>query len=278
MQNKSKYILNLFKKIYHPDTDFDIHYGIDDQSKIQIKKGNTTPFENNSMPDINKLIWKDWQEEQIPFFFDSGDNELITFSQDSAIINFDIIASTFFLLSGWQEYVIPERDQYDRFCFSDSIQKKLEITYKPVVNYYFDILKHAINKIYKANLCINLWEEKDFAVFVSHDIDDCESAWKQASYWQLKHGNFITPFKLVIQKLFKEDAWFNFADIIEIEKNLKINSTFNFISDSRPDKNFDNGDYNISDKKFSLLFQLLKALAPRLLCTAAMELKVIHIN
>jgi hypothetical protein len=254
MINKVKYILNLFKRLYHPDADFDIHYGINNQSKIQIKKGNLSSFENKSLPDLNNVIWKDWQGEKIPFFFDREDSELITFKDGFAVINFDIIASAFFLLCGWQEYVIAERDQYGRFRYADSIQKKLEITFKPVVNYYFDILKFAINKIYKTDLEIKLWDDKDFAVVVSHDIDECESAWKQASFWQLKQGNIIAPFRLIAQKLFSHDAWFNFSDIIDIEKNLGINSTFHFITYSGTDRKFDNGDYNISDKKFATVF------------------------
>jgi len=258
MNNKSKYILDLFKKIYHPNVDFDISYGINNQSKIQIKKSNAKFFENRTMPDLNSVIWKEWQEEQIPFFCDSKDNELITFSGESAIINFDIIASAFLLLSGWQEYVISDRDKYGRFRFEDSIQKKLAITFKPVVNYYFDILKNAIEKVYDTELKINLWGKNDFGVLVSHDIDDCESAWKQASFWQLKNGNFITPFKLMFQKLFKEDAWFNFDEILAIEKDMGINSTFYFITDSRPDNIFDNGDYDISNKKFSSVFSKIQ--------------------
>ena len=254
MENKSKYIFDLFKRIHHPDNDFHINYGIDKKSKIQIKKGITSHFENKTMPDINNVIWKEWQGKQIPFFFDSEDNELITFEQDLAVINFDIIASAFFLLSGWQEYVIPERDKYSRFRFEDSIQNKLNLTFKPIVNYYFDILKYAIDKIYGTNLKINLWDDNDFAVFVSHDIDECESAWKEASYWQLKNGNFITPFKLIHKKIFQKDAWFNFDEIIKIEDKLEINSTFNFIADSKPSGNFNNGDYNISDKKFYSVF------------------------
>jgi hypothetical protein len=254
MINKTKYIFDLFKRIYHPDREFDIHYGIDDQSKIQIKNGSLSVYENKKIPDIKNVIWKEWQREKIPFFFDTEDNELITFSENSAIINFDIIASAFFLLSGWQEYVIRERDQYGRFRFADSIQKKLNITFKPVVNYYFDILKFAINKVYNADLKIKFWNNKDFAVAVSHDIDECESAWKQASFWQLKHGNIVAPFKLITQKIFGRDAWFNFSDIINIENNLGIQSTFFFITDSGTGGKFDNGDYNISDKKFNAVF------------------------
>ncbi|MCK5033133.1 MAG: polysaccharide deacetylase family protein [Calditrichia bacterium] len=254
MLNKSKYILDLFKMIYKSDIEFDINYGIDNKSKIQIKKGNTKFFKEKSMPSLADVKWKEWQGERIPFFFDSQNNEIITFKQDTATINFDIIASAFFLLSGWQEYAIENRDQFGRFRFDDSIQKQLNLTNKPVVNYYFDILKHTIDKIYGTSLKINLWENKDFVVFVSHDIDDCESAWKEASYWQLKNGNFIAPFKLVFKKIFQNDAWFNFDKILEIEKNQTINSTFNFITDSKPSGGLKNGDYNIADKKFSAVF------------------------
>lgn len=260
MKNKTQYIFDLFKRLYHPDREFDIHYGINHQSKIQIKKGNLSLFQNKTLPEVNQVVCKEWRGENIPFFFNEEADELITFSENSAVINYDIVASAFFLLSGWQEYVIPERDQYGRFRYNDSIQKKLGIIFSPVVNYYFDILKFTINKVYNTELKINLWENKDFAVFVSHDIDECESAWKQAGFWQLKHGNIIATFKLIAQKIFSRDAWFNFSDIIQMEKKLGINSTFHFITGSASTGYFDNGDYNISKKKFTAVFaDILKA-------------------
>jgi hypothetical protein len=255
MENKAKYILDLFKCIYNINNEYDINYGINNQSKIQIKTGNVEYFKKRQELSLKNIIWKKWNGEQIPFLFDTQDNDIISFSDEGAIINFDIIASGFYLLSGWQEYVTTNRDQYGRFQYRDSIQHKLDIIYQPTVNYYFNILKYAVEKVYKAHLTPRFWSNKDFAVFVSHDIDTCESAWKEAGFWQLKNGNYKVLFKLIYNKIKGKDGWFNFNEILQIEKDLGINSTFFFISDSTPSNGIPNGDYKLSQKKFQAVFE-----------------------
>jgi hypothetical protein len=255
MKNKAKYVLDLFKFIYNLNNQYDINYGINNRSNIQIKIGNVEYFQKEQELSLENIIWKNWNDEQIPFFFDTQDNDIITFTNNNAIINFDIVASSFYLLSCWQEYIDKNRDKFGRFRFKDSIQYKLNIAFQPVVNYYFDILKHAIEKIYNTQLQSKLWQKNDFAVFVSHDIDTCESAWKQASYWQMRNGNFIMPFHLIYNKLKGKDGWFNFDQILDIEKKLEISSTFFFISNSTPRKGFRNGDYDLTKRKFSKVFK-----------------------
>lgn len=255
MENKAKYILDHFKFIYNINNEYDINYGINNQSKIQIKTGNVEYFNKRQELSLKNIIWKKWNGEQIPFFFDTQDNDIISFSDEGAIINFDIIASGFYLLSGWQEYVTTNPDQYGRFQYRDSIQYKLNITYQPTVNYYFNILKYAVENVYKTHLTPRFWPNKDFAVFVSHDIDTCESAWKEAGFWQLKNGDYKVIFKLIYNKIKGKDDWFNFDEILQIEKDLGINSTFFFISDSTPSNRIPNGDYKLSQKKFQTVFE-----------------------
>lgn len=253
-----EYIYDLFCDIYKPNFEIDINYGLNNKSKIQIRKINVENFKNINLSDTKPNIYKEWQDKQIPFFFESNDTDIITINDDMVIINYDIIASSFLLISGYQEYLVNTRDKFNRFPYDQSLQYKHNFTLTPVVNYYFDILKTAIEKCYKINLKINLWDDKDFAVFVSHDIDHCESAWKEAGFWRIKNGDVITPFKLVYKKLFQNDAWFNFDEILDIEKKLQIPSTFFFIGQSSLKGNAENGDYNILDSKFLDVFKKIE--------------------
>jgi peptidoglycan/xylan/chitin deacetylase (PgdA/CDA1 family) len=255
MKNKAKYIIDLFKTIYKTDKEIDIDYGLNTSSKIQIKTGNVDYFQKSEELSLENIIWKEWRGERIPFLFDSNDNDIISFLDDKAIINFDIIASAFYLLSCWQEYVNKNRDKHGRFQFNDSIQYKLDIVSQPTVNYYFDILKYAMEKVYKVQLKSIFENEYDFTTFISHDIDTCESAWKQAGFWQIRHGNFTKPFKLVFSKFRGKDGWFNFDEILEIEKNLGINSTFFFISNFISGSGLQNSDYKLTPKKFQPVFE-----------------------
>jgi len=253
-----RYIFELFLKIYKPDFNIDINYGKNNASKIQINRAKLDNFKNINLSDIKTVVYKEWGDKKIPFFFDSKETDIITQKDDSVIINYDIIASSFLLLSGYQEYLIKNRDEYGRFPYEHSLQNKYDFTLLPIVNYYFDILKTAIENAYNVSLKIKLWDDKDFAVFVSHDIDLCETAWKEGSSWRLKRGDIITPFNLVFKKIFRNDAWFNFDDILEIENLLQIPSTYFFINQSSKKGKMKNGDYNIFDKKFLKVFQNIK--------------------
>ena len=57
--------------------------------------------------------------------------------ENSLFFYHDVLKSAFFLLSGMQEWHCSETDKFGRFPFAASIQKRLNIVQKPVVNYYF---------------------------------------------------------------------------------------------------------------------------------------------
>jgi hypothetical protein len=249
------YFLKNFEAIYNIEHGrFNISYGIDKNSVIQIKKGNVNWFNRQEPPDPAGVIWKEWNGEKIPFLFDSDSvPAIVTHSDKQVVINYDIIASGFCLLSNWQEYVSHDKDIYGRFRMTESIQYKLDFICKPVVNYYFDILKSAIETAYN-RIVQNLWQGKKMAVCLTHDIDLCESAWLQGSFRELLKGNIFTPLRLIASRLFGDDRWFNFREITETEKKSGANSTFFFLPYKGKKNGIPNADYNISDPKFKKVF------------------------
>lgn len=251
-----KYFLKNFEAIYNIEHGrFDISYGIDKNSRIQVKKGNVKWFNSRDQVDLSGVIWKEWNGENIPFLFDSESlSPIISQSDYGVVINYDIISSGFYLLSNWQEYVSSDKDTYGRFRMTESIQFKLDIICKPVVNYYFDILKAAIEVAYDIKIVQNLWQGKKMAVCLTHDIDLCESAWLQGSFRELLKGNIFAPLKLVASRLFEDDRWFNFQDIIETEKRSGANSTFFFLPYKGKKEGIPNADYDISEPKFKKVF------------------------
>ena len=254
------YILKNFAAIYKIETDeFNINYGIDNRSKIQIKKGDTDYFNKKEPLNLSGVIWKEWMGEKIPFLFDSdSENIIISNEEGNVVINYDFIASAFFFLSNWQEYTSPDKDIYGRFRMTESIQYKQNFICKPVVNYYFDILKNAIEQAYHIKLSQKLWKEKKMAVCLTHDIDLCESAWIQGSFRELLKGNIFAPFKLLASKLFANDRWFNFKEIIDIEKKFNLSTTFYFLPFKGRKNGIPNADYNISKPKFRKVFGLIR--------------------
>ena len=72
-------------------------------------------------------------------FYEIDKNNNLVFKQD-------LITSSFYLLSGLQEYKSTIKDNYGRFPYDVSLQKKLGIIDKPIVNYYFKIIINALKE------------------------------------------------------------------------------------------------------------------------------------
>ncbi len=193
-----RYVLDQFNLIYKPEQLFDIHYGLNTTSQIQIKPGNTDFFKKNlSLPD-KPPVYHSWQNQQIPFWFEAEHaQEIITYSDGKAIIQVDVIANIFYFLSGWQEYHSTVRDKYGRFPYQESLQKKHGFIIIPVVNYYFDILKTAIEQVYSIKLQSALASEAVFTTCLTHDVDNCQTAWLvegRQALQQRKYLNFLRKF------------------------------------------------------------------------------------
>lgn len=79
----------------------------------------------------------------------------------------DILAASFFMLSRWEEMVIPERDKHERFPASASVACKQSLLDRPVVDEYALILRTWLRKL------VPNWQpkKKDFNIKLTHDID-----------------------------------------------------------------------------------------------------------
>jgi len=79
----------------------------------------------------------------------------------------DIIAATFFMLSRWEETVVPTRDEHGRFPAAASVAYKQGFLNRPIVDEYALILREWLKVLFPR------WEPAphSFSVKLSHDID-----------------------------------------------------------------------------------------------------------
>ncbi|MDR3046527.1 MAG: polysaccharide deacetylase family protein [Bacteroidales bacterium] len=78
--------------------------------------------------------------ENIPLLFGVPE---VTISENQIIVKADIIASSFFLISRYEEYVNREsRDFHGRFCAHDSLAYRAHFLERPVVDEYGKLLRH----------------------------------------------------------------------------------------------------------------------------------------
>lgn len=271
------YVLDYFRQLYTVPPEIEIGYGSGDK-KINIVPGNLRYFDRMELLPPREVCWLRWRGSRIPVLFSRDPSTpLFEWREGRLFIQHDILASAFFFLSGWQEYVYMRVKPSLRFPYQESLQYRLGITQIPVVNYYFDILKEALQQVTNRKFDISLYGQNRAAVCLNHDIDRCASGWKEGGGWELKKGHPISALKLLVKKMAGKDVWFNFADILTLEEKYAARASYFFLprkgkTESFPhmdliplagengrkssEKNFFlNGDYLLQSTKFKNVFQ-----------------------
>ena len=260
LKNKLIYIVDLFESVYSIREPLKIVYGSHKKREINIIPGDVGVFFEKKM-EIPHYIFRNWGNKNIPFLFppiDSDKIELISYQSDFKNINFDIFMSSFYFLSCWQEYVSDKKDEMGRFPFNESFLKSLDIHQIPVVNYYFDILASAIRDLPNNNIDINPIHQKKLKIGITHDIDNCETGSLQDGYREFLSGRWLSSVKKITQRLIKEDIWYNFEDLLKIEKKYGIKTSYFFITENMPKNGYPNADYKFHSKKIQTLLNQIR--------------------
>ncbi|GAB3824496.1 DUF7033 domain-containing protein [Hymenobacter jeollabukensis] len=189
-----------------------------------------------------------WMGRELPFFFAPGTTgPLLTLAPGRAEIHVDVVSAAFYLLSGWQEYYSEERDQHGRFPFAASVQDFFGFVEVPVVNYYFDVLRRAVEHVTGRPLRPRRWADgAPFATFVTHDIDNLYSAWKEPAKAALRRVNAIDFLRQVGRRFTHADAWDNLAQLQQAVAQYGARSTYFFLGNHRPSPaGTPNADYRL---------------------------------
>lgn len=71
-------------------------------------------------------------------------NDAFDITDSTLMVGLDIFASTFFMLTRWEEAIMPERDAHDRFPGVASLAYRAGFLDRPVVNEYVELLWNAL--------------------------------------------------------------------------------------------------------------------------------------
>ena len=150
----------------------------------------------------------------------------------------DIIASSFFMVSRYEEVVTS---QYDRFPANASIAYKERFLDRPIVNEYIDLLWSCIEPFGLERKLLTYPNNKTFAVCLTHDVD-----WlRQYSFPStpivigsriIKHHKPREAIDIAIDYIKvlarqKKDPFDTFDYIVNLEQSLNFKSTFFFLTD-----------------------------------------------
>jgi len=166
-----EYVLYHLHLTFQVDQELTSHFEFIRDNTVPDSSAGRVIFQLSSMPlDLDRIQWI----ENIPILFPLGSQtKFYVIENGQLIFHHDLLKSAFYLLSGYQEYSCNKKDTLNRYPFSESIQYKLNITHRPIVNYYFDIIRRGINEFcgyqnskYEMKKVFN-----DFGFLLTHDID-----------------------------------------------------------------------------------------------------------
>jgi len=220
----------------------------------------------SSMPRLPLKLWNG-----LPVIYEgSGDvRELVMQSENLIETNIDIIASSFFMLSRYEESILNVRDQHGRFPASASVAFKENFLTRPIVNEYIDLLWKWIDDFQIGIERKVLWNGKNLAVILTHDVDLI----RKYRWWlpplnslartikrrqlakSLHYGIDWTTSSLKI----KPDPYWNFDEIIELEHKYEFTSSFYFMTGANT--KYDRYRYSINNSKVVALIKKLERAA-----------------
>jgi hypothetical protein len=203
-------------------------------------------YDENKFPSVISYFKNGFiGEKDIPVIYGNPELEV---DEKSIICGIDIFASSFFMLTRWEEYANKKKDDHGRFSGLESIAYKNGFLNRPVVNEYTKLLS---NMLLHLNICPEP-EQKKFISIPTHDID--QPLWSDRSIIKrtLKDisskkdpgfliDNIQTHIKSKIN--YKHDPYNTYDYLMNISEQNGLKSFF-FFSSSRKSK-FDIG-YDIN--------------------------------
>ena len=160
---------------------------------------------------------------ELPVIYD-GRGEFDDFVRRSGNLietNIDIIASSFFMLSRYEEIVLREKDRFDRFPATESLAYKGGFLDRPVVNEYIELLWSWIDGLGLGLKTRELWRDKDFAVCLTHDVDNVR---KYGVYPPL-----LTVGRSIVRDRDLRRASAIIMDYLEAKLDKKLNNAFSYM-------------------------------------------------
>jgi hypothetical protein len=186
-------------------------------------------------------------EKDLPVIY--GNNKLLI-NKNKIICGIDVFASSFFMLTRWEEYVNKIRDKHNRFPAYASLAFKNDFLDRPVVNEYVEMLW----KMLKFLGITQERKKREFQLVLTHDIDiifkypTLGSGLKEIGGDIIKRKNFKLAFNKFLGKIkihlnLKKDPYDTFDYLISISEKNNIKSYFFLHSSVSSKYDYDNSTF-----------------------------------
>ncbi len=198
-------------------------------------------------------------EKDIPVLYGTGK---LKETGNGFICGIDIFASSFFMITRWEEYVNKNRDTHNRFSAFESIAYKFNFLDRPVVNEYLEMLKNMILYLDKNES----FKSRDFQFILTHDVDYIYK-WDTAKKF-IRHlaGDIVkrkSPIEFMksiigysaLKLNLKKDPFDTFDYLMDISERINTKSYFFFMAEGVT--KYDN-NYKSDSKQVKELIKKIK--------------------
>lgn len=179
--------------------------------------------------------------QKLPNPFQAGETlELIYGAPEFAVreraidCGLDLIASTFFMLTRWEEYVGTERDRHGRFPASAALAHKAGFLQRPVVDEYAELLWHCLLKLGYSGPR----KPRRYQLHLSHDVDYPRLWWSWSQRLRTLWGSLSSRknpgeavFWLKNHVFRRQDPFDTFAELMRLSEKAGVVSHFNFMGE-----------------------------------------------
>ena len=197
--------------------------------------------------------------EGIPFLYGTPLIEKI----DSTIIcHADIIASTYFLISRYEEYLNPNsnRDPHGRYIGKQSVPAQAGFIHRPIVEEYGELLR---NLLQQAGVPLLPIPQQINHIYLTHDIDSITNYRRIRGLIGgiLRRENITTILKSLIN--IHNDPAYTFPWILNQDNQLPQATQIYFVKAARQASGLDRPAYNLVGKNFTLLKKEILTSSPK---------------
>ncbi len=201
--------------------------------------------------------------EGIPLLFGTPQIETLN---STIICHADIIASTYFLISRYEEYINPtsNRDSHGRYIGKQSIPAKANFIHRPIVEEYGELLRKLLQQ---SNVSLPPISQQINHIYLTHDVDSITNYRRLRGFLGgiyrsiFKHTESIsTILKSLIN--INNDPAYTFPWILNQDNQLPTATQIYFIKATRQATSFDRPAYNLTGKNFTHLKNEILAASP----------------
>jgi hypothetical protein len=187
-------------------------------------------------------------ENDIPIIFG---NSTLKIENSTLTCSIDIFASSFFMLTRWEEYVDKTRDEHERFASISSLAFKYNFLDRPVVNEYIEMLWNMLT-----HLGIEQQRKKrEYKLIPTHDVDfplryfSTKKVIKEIARDLVKNKKYKEAILKAkeyssIKLGFNSDPYDTFDYMINTERKAGLKSYFFFMGEGTSPMYDDNYDMN----------------------------------